>query len=281
MENWMSWTPSALTSDEPLVAFYNGARRNTETWRIWFKIRPQEGGDFPGNVNWCFGGVGAGCWFNPGTGGGNWSWSCTNGVCANYKTVRVNPGSIAHDNCCLRQALGKNCSGVFKGAETTNSGIAKRGQTTAMALFQEEWLGSYCSREWDKAFWGTAQSQVWLKTFGPYNGRNYDGTTYGACPNCTAVGWEAWGLSGDVLSKAPTSRRFDWWGDTWPIYPVDNPYGGYPEVTHYSVYPWFDTILAPSTTPIANGTERGFCQSNDAFWVLIPWQPPYIFWFCR
>jgi hypothetical protein len=60
MENWMSWTPSALTSDQPLVAFYNGARRNTETWRIWFKIRPQEGGDFPGNANWCFGGVGAG-----------------------------------------------------------------------------------------------------------------------------------------------------------------------------------------------------------------------------
>lgn len=283
---WVSWSPSALISDAAVGAGYNGVRRNTETWRIWFKIRPQEGGDFPGNPNWCFGGVGAGCWNNPFTGGGNWSWSCTNGVCANYKRIFVNPGSIGHDNCCLRQPLGKNCAGVFQGGETTNvggvfSGIARRGQTSALALFQEEWLGSFCSREWDKAFYGMAQGQKWLKTFGPYYGRNYDGSTYGACPNCTAVGWEAWGLSGDVLSKAPTNRRFEWWFDTWPIYAVDNPYAGQAEVTRYPVYPATETILAPRNTPIANATERGFCQSNDAFWIFLPWAPPYVFWYCR
>lgn len=237
------------------------------TWRLWQKILPAENDDFPGHADWCFGGQGPGCWNNPGYGDDRWSLtSDAYGNLASIKQVGVTVGSIAHDQCCLRRPLGKNCGGVFSGNEwsRTQGRNPGRGTMAVMIPFAEIWAHNWCESEWQKA-WDSDTFFKWPKTFGTY-------TAITPCPNCQTTGKDGWGYPSDVLFKVATPRDTQMpFSRLFPTY-SGNPYNGYNESTYHI---WgTGNIYAPYNQPIQSYGDRDFCASGSARYV---W-PDYKCW---
>lgn len=239
------------------------------TWRYWQKLLPSETDDFPGHADWCFGGEGAGCWNNPDyNDDSDWAYTSTLEGVGSIKTIAVEAGSIAHDNCCRRRPLGKACGGVFTGNEYAPIVGKRPGKgTMALAIF-EVWAHDWCESEWQKAIDDHLGGKRWTKTFGPYVSKN-------ACPNCQTRGKDGWGYPSDQLFKRATPR--DTWmphlSRTWPGY-WGNPYDGFNETT-YHLFPGSGlseptSLMAPGGQKIAAGDED-FCQSGSAHHSWFDW----------
>jgi hypothetical protein len=270
-------------------------------WRLWFKVIPRDDDDFPGHADACFGGVGAGCWTNPSwplSGMGTWRTRTSGNGHESFKTIDVSVGSVTHDNCCVRNPLGKNCGGVFSGAQTTSDGTAPpKGVMAVFAPLGEVWQGTRCEWEWQRAVDGTALLTVWSHEFGPYFS---DATR--ACPGCKVKGEQAWGLSGDRLFRSSTSRQallfnqFTW--RTWISGMPNTHYAdGTNEVDNTEV------LRAPTGTHIyPNGIYSDesilgdFCSNGTAYWDVwtsawvcaeiqcgsgIAYWAPFIGWTCE
>ncbi|MDP3741871.1 MAG: hypothetical protein Q8R15_01005 [Candidatus Micrarchaeota archaeon] len=118
-------------------------------------ISPSETVIYNGNgkLEECFGGVGKAC---GGLLGGTYAWGNSelgsSGCMAEVngqKTCWVVPGSIRHDNCCVRYPGGKHCGGP--GNDGKDAG---------------EWNhNGMCVQEWHEAVWDTFWKRGWQYTF--------------------------------------------------------------------------------------------------------------------
>jgi len=284
---YISW--SEPTNGASLTARYNGSPRNTESFRIWFKVIPNEGGDFPGSAEVCQDGRGDGCWNNPFF-DDTWSNSYPSaGRGISYKKVATGPASIAHDNCCLRNPRGRACGGVFTGAEDGRGwlgSVGRPGRGVIPSIFingTEVWDNSNaCNNEWDKNLSDVAYNfthvlvpetrgvNYWPVIFGPFTS-----TIETACPNCPIVGPEIWGTKSEPTQKVSTNRttRFAGIGASlWPPYNVPgNPYSP-TQSNEVSTHFIRDngSLYAPTGTIMFSDEERLFCASGTGFWGTPP-----------
>ncbi|MBI1746704.1 MAG: IPT/TIG domain-containing protein, partial [Acidobacteria bacterium] len=100
----------------------------------------------------CFGAVGNGC---KGSGAELWGigsevlptfpFGCWGEVANGQRKCWITPGSIKHDNCCVRHPGGKNCGGP--GKDGKNAGE-----------FNHD---GNCVQEWDDAFWDVKNRRAW------------------------------------------------------------------------------------------------------------------------
>ncbi len=143
-----------------------------------------------GKLEECFGAVGKEC---GGLTGGTYIWGTSelwaSGCMAEVdglKTCWVVPGSIRHDNCCVRYPGGKHCGGP--GTDGKDAG---------------EWNhNGMCAQEWHEAVWDTFWKRGWQYTFrvrnynpdltpgvSPY-GRYPEGEAVSSVGQCGATGHE-------------------------------------------------------------------------------------------
>jgi hypothetical protein len=239
-------------------------------WRLWYKVIPRSDDDFPGHADACFGGVGAGCWTNPSlwpfSGTGTWRTAANGDGFDTFKKIDVSVGSIAHDNCCLRNPVGKACGGVFSGAQQTADGTSPAKGVMSLAV-DEVWQGSRCEWEWQRAVDSTVLLATWTREFG-----GYFSNTASACPGCKVKGEQAWGLSSDRLFRSSTTRQAWLLNDgTWKKWISGMPSGHYADGTNEVGNT--EVISAPTGTHIyPNGIysdERilgDFCSNGTAYW---------------
>lgn len=259
-----------LVSDQVSITAISRA----SLWNLWYKVIPRSDDDFVGHVDNCFGGVGAGCWNNPTlwpfTGSGTWSTTASGDGNNTYKTIDVSVGSIAHDNCCVRNPTGKVCGGVFSGDQETSSGVhPPKGVMAVLAVTEGEvWQGTRCEWEWQRAIDGTSLFNTWTHRFGPY----YSDENR-ACPGCRSAGEQAWGLSSDRLFKRTTNRRA--WllnQNTWKRW-IDDISSSYPDGSNEVDVT--SALRAPPGTHIypagvySNESILGdFCSTQTAHWDI-------------
>jgi hypothetical protein len=242
-------------------------------WRIWYKVVPRDDDDFPGHADLCFGGMGAGCWTNPSlwpfSGTGTWRTEASGDGFETFKRIDVSVGSIAHDNCCLRNPLGKVCGGVFSGAQVTSAGVTPpRGIMSVSVLAGGEvWQGTRCEWEWQRAIDNGVLLATWTREFGGY----YSDATR-ACPGCRTKDALAWGLTSERLFKSSTMRQA-WLAKDfgWKKWTSDLPAGHYPDGTNEVDNT--EVISAPVGTHIyPNGVYPDesilgdFCSTRTAYW---------------
>ncbi len=79
-----------------------------------------------------------------------------------WKNCYVVPGSIKHDNCCLRHPLGYRCGGTF--TEGPHKG-KKAGKPKGAPDWDAGPYENYCLKEWDDASTDVQNGRAWLEEF--------------------------------------------------------------------------------------------------------------------
>lgn len=235
-------------------------------WRLWYKVIPRSDDDFPGHWDTCFGGMGAGCWVNNPLTSSVRTEASGDGF-RTFKRIDVSVGSLTHDNCCIRNPLGKNCGGVFGGTQTANDG-SQPGKGV-MSVFDggEIWQGTRCEWEWQRAVDSLVLGNTWSREFGGY----YSDATR-ACPGCKVKGELAWGLSGDQLFRRTTSRQAWLYNDfTFKKWISGLPDSHYPDGSNEvdnteSIRAPIGTHIYPNGIYSDESILGDFCSRRTAYW---------------